>query len=90
MAFTVPLNWVFEAGVRDETMPAIISAIEQIVGTYVRYNNRTALDKLKSHRQKLLFDLKTKSSDFDSSTLIKQLEDEIAVINSGLEKLPNP
>ena len=71
-------------------MPAIVSAIEQIVGTYVRYNNRTALDKLRSLRQKLLFDLKTKSEDFDSSLLIKQLEDEIAVINSGLEKLPNP
>jgi hypothetical protein len=75
---------------RDEKMSAIISAIEQIVGIYVRYNNRTTLEKLRSHRQKLLFDLKTKSPDFDSSHLIKQLEDEIAVINSGLEKLPNP
>jgi hypothetical protein len=71
-------------------MPAIVSAIEQIVGTYVRYNNRTALDKLRSLRQKLLFDLKTKPPDFDSSLLVKQLEDEIAVINLGIEKLPNP
>ena len=71
-------------------MTAIESAIEQLVGTYVHQNNRTALDKLRSHRQKLLFDLKTRSLDFDSTTLIDQLEEEIAVINSGLEKLPTP
>jgi len=71
-------------------MPATVNAIEQIVGTYVRYNNRTALDKLKSHRQKLLFDLKTSSSGFDSSHLIEKIEEEMAAINSGLEKLPKP
>lgn len=66
----------------------MVKAIEQIVDAYVRYNNRTALDNLKSHRQKLVFDIKARSSGFDRSSLIEQIEEELAFINAGLEKLP--
>lgn len=63
-------------------------AIEQIVDAYVRYNNRTALENLKSHRQKMLLDIRTRSSKFyDWGYLLGQIEDEIRSIDAGLEKL---
>ena len=58
-------------------------AIEQIVETYVRYNNRAALENLRSHRRKIRFDIKSRSSAFDSSQLVGQIDEEIASINAG-------
>ena len=63
------------------------TAIEQIVDAYVRLGNRRALEDLSAHRQHLVDDLRGKAG-LDVSTLVRQLEEEIAVIDAGLEKLP--
>jgi hypothetical protein len=61
--------------------------MEQIVDAYVRLGNRRALEDLRLHRQKLAVDLKGKTG-FDFSLLpIGQLEEELAVIEKGLERL---
>jgi uncharacterized small protein (DUF1192 family) len=62
-------------------------AMEQIVDAYVRLNNRRALEDLRLHHQKLAVDLKEKAG-FDFSLLpIGQLDEEIALIERGLERL---
>jgi hypothetical protein len=61
-------------------------AIEQIVDAYVRLSNREALEDLMAHRQKLAVDLKSRT-DFDFSLAIDQIDDDIAVIEAGVEKL---
>jgi len=62
------------------------SAIEQIVETYVRLSNRRGLDALMMHRQRLSVDLKSRSG-YDFSLPIRQIEEEIAVIEAGLSRL---
>ncbi len=75
---------VTPAGVFSEpTKVTMAKAIEQIVETYVRYNNRAALENLRSHRRKIRLDIKSRSSAFDSSQLVGQIDEEIASINAG-------
>ena len=62
-------------------------AIEQIVDAYVRYSNRRAIDQLKRHRQKILLDIRMRSRDYDWSLLTSTIEEELAVINAGLDRL---
>jgi hypothetical protein len=63
-------------------------AIEQIVDAYIRLQNRKALEDLRAHRQGLLSDLKGRSdSVYDVSGPSRQLEDELAIIDAGLQKL---
>ena len=65
------------------------SAIELIVDGYVRLSNRPALEDLQTHRERLVADLKSRQSQggaFDYSKSITQIEEEIAVIEAGLEK----
>lgn len=63
-------------------------AIEQIVDAYVRLQNRRALEDLRTHRQRLLSDLKGRSDWFiNVSSAIRRLEDELALIAAGLQKL---
>ena len=55
---------------------------------YVRFNNRARLDELKSHRAKLLFDIKARpAGPYDQSILIEQIEEETDILNAGLERL---
>jgi capsule polysaccharide export protein KpsE/RkpR len=61
-------------------------AIKQIVDAYVRLSDREALEDLMAHRQKLAVDLKSRT-DFDFSLAIGQIDDDIAVIEAGVEKL---
>jgi hypothetical protein len=61
-------------------------AIEQIVDAYVRLNNRQALEGLRMHRQKLAVELKSRTG-FDLSLPIRQVDEEIAVVEAGLERL---
>jgi len=61
-------------------------AIEQIVNAYVWLGNRQALEDLRTLRGKLAFDLKTRSG-YDFSLPIGQIEEEIAVIEAGLDRL---
>ena len=63
-------------------------AIKQIVDAYVRLQNRNALEDLRTLRQGLLSDLKGRSdSAYDVNGAVRQLDDELAVIEAGLQKL---
>jgi hypothetical protein len=62
-------------------------AIERIVGAYVKLGNRKALEAIKVHRQRMITELKSAHGAFDLSLLVKQLDDEIAVIEAGLTML---
>jgi hypothetical protein len=62
------------------------AAITSIVDTYVRYGDRRGLDNARAHRARLIADLKALEGPFDSTRLITQLEDEVAVIETGLAR----
>jgi hypothetical protein len=62
------------------------NAIEQIVDAYVRLKNRRGLDALMMHRQRLAVDLKSKSG-YDFSLPIGQIDEEIEIIEAGLNRL---
>jgi hypothetical protein len=67
----------------------LTQAIEQIIDACVRYNNRRALDNLKLHRQKLLIDIKARPpSAYGWSRVTSEIEEELALINAGLDRLP--
>ena len=59
-------------------------AVQRIVGAYVKLRNRKALEDMKVHRQRLITELKSAHGAFDLSLSIKQLDDEIWVIEVGL------
>jgi len=65
------------------------SAIEQIVGAYVRLNDRRALEELSVHRQRLVEQLNRLRSDseFDSSLALRTMAEDIAAIGAGVEQL---
>jgi hypothetical protein len=62
-------------------------AIERIVDAYVKLRNRRALEELRAHRHRLATELKSINGPLDLRSSIKQLEEEIAVIEAGLTKL---
>jgi capsule polysaccharide export protein KpsE/RkpR len=62
------------------------NAIEQIANAYVRLGKRQRLEDLLTYRRKLAVDLKMKSG-FDFKLLISQVEEEIAAIEAGIERL---
>jgi hypothetical protein len=62
-------------------------AIERIVGAYVKLRNRKALEDMKAHRQRLATEIRSLNGTLDLSLPIKQLEDDVAVINAGLVEL---
>ena len=64
------------------------SAIEQIVGTYVRLKNRQKLEEMMLHRRRLALHLQGLSG-ADVSKPIQQISDDIAVIEAGLAKVAN-
>jgi hypothetical protein len=76
-------GYALECGQGVLTMPA---AIELIVGTYVRLKKRRALEEMLLHRQRLAIDLNSRSG-FDVSGPIRQVDEDIAVIKSGLAEL---
>jgi hypothetical protein len=61
-------------------------AMAQIVDAYVRLNNRRGLEDLRMHRQKLAVDLKGRAG-YDFSLPIGQIDEEIAVIEAGIDRL---
>ena len=60
-------------------------AMEQIVDAYVRLGNRSALEDLRMHREKLAVDLKGRAG-YDFSLPIGQIDQELAVIEAGLRQ----
>ena len=63
-------------------------AMEQIVQVYVRHLNRRALEDLRKHRQKLALELRARARPgYDFGLPIHRINEEIAVIEAGLEQL---
>ncbi len=62
-------------------------AIELIVDGYVRLNDRKALDDLRADREQLAAYLRGTNGRLDHAATIRQIEDEITVIRTGLAKL---
>jgi hypothetical protein len=63
-------------------------AMELIVQVYVRHQNRRALEDLRKHRQELALELRARARpDHDLGTPTRQINEEIAVIEAGLERL---
>jgi hypothetical protein len=73
-------------------MVIMLSAMEQIVSAYVRLNNRSALDGLRTHRQRLIDDLNKLRSDldYDSSLALRCMAEDLAAIDVGFERLDAP
>jgi hypothetical protein len=66
----------------------LTKAIEGIVDAYVKLGDRRALEDLRMHRRRLAVDLKGRSSGpYDFSLPLGQIDDEIAAIEVGLERL---
>ena len=61
------------------------SAIEQIVDTYVRLNNRRALEALLMHRQRLSIGIKGRGC--HRSLASEKIDEDIAAIQVGLNRL---
>ena len=61
-------------------------AIQKIVDVYVRLDNRQALEDLRMHRRRLVMNLKARTG-YDFSLPLLQVEDELAIIETGLERL---
>jgi hypothetical protein len=61
-------------------------AIQKIVDAYVRLNNRQALEDLRMHRQRLAMNLKARTG-YDLSLPLFQVEHEIAIVETGLDRL---
>jgi hypothetical protein len=63
-------------------------AMKLIVDAYVSLKNRKALEDMREHRQRLKRELLTKQTEaFDFSKSIRTFDDEVVVIETGLEKL---
>jgi hypothetical protein len=62
-------------------------AIEGIVDAYVKLGDRRTLEDLRMHRRKLALDLKVRRGSYDFRLLLGQIDEEIAVIDAGLERL---
>jgi hypothetical protein len=65
---------------------AMPNAIEKIVDTYVRLNDRQKLEDLRTHRQRLAVNFKGRTG-YDFSLPLLLVEDEIAIIEAGLKRL---
>ena len=62
-------------------------AMIQIVDSYVKLQDRSALEKLQAHRRKLLDALQSLTGPFDAAKPIKQNEDELLIIEAGIARL---
>jgi hypothetical protein len=65
---------------------AMTIAIEGIVDTCVRLGDRRALEDMRAHRQHRADYLRGRQG-YDFSELIQQIEEQIAAIDAGLEKM---
>jgi hypothetical protein len=63
-------------------------AMKLIVDAYVSLKNRQALEDMREHRQRLKRELLLKQTDaFDFSNSIRAFDDEVVVIETGLQRL---
>jgi hypothetical protein len=71
----------------DSQGEELTKAIEGIVDTYVKLGDRPALEDLRMHRRGLAVDLNGRSGPYDFSGPLAQINEEIAAIEAGLERL---
>lgn len=64
-------------------------AMELIVAGHVKTKDRRALADLLAHRRKLLFELHAVSG-INPAQAVQAVEDELAIIEAGLDKLKPP
>jgi DNA-binding transcriptional regulator YbjK len=63
-------------------------AMEQVVQVYVRHQNCRALESLSEQRQKLALELRARARPgYDFGVPIRQITEEIAIIEAGLKRL---
>ena len=63
-------------------------AIEQIANGYVRLKNRTALEQMREHRNRLLQEYRMRPADwFRSEVLEAALRDDVQVLDDALSRL---
>ncbi|WP_314948200.1 hypothetical protein ACFKHW_30900 [Bradyrhizobium lupini] len=63
--------------------------MELIVAGYVKVRDRPALTELLAHRRKVLAELQAVSG-INPENAVKAIQDELAVIEAGLEELKPP
>jgi hypothetical protein len=71
----------------DSQEEELTKAIEGIVDAYVKLGDRRALEDLRMHRRRLAIDLNGRSGPYDFSRPLGQINEEIAAIEAGLERL---
>lgn len=64
-------------------------AMELIVASYVKVRDRRALTELLAHRRKVLAELQAVSG-INPENAVRAIQDELAVIEAGLEELKPP
>lgn len=64
-------------------------AMKLIVASYVKVRDRRALTELLAHRRKVLAELQAVSG-INPESAIRAIQDELAVIEAGLEELKPP
>ncbi|AJA60759.1 hypothetical protein R3F74_06830 [Bradyrhizobium japonicum] len=64
----------------------VAGAIELIVEGYVSLRDQAALDELRTQRRKLIADLDA-CTGIDCTSTIRQIEEDIVVIEAGLARL---
>ena len=64
-----------------------VKAIELIIDGYVKLGARKQLEDLRAHRERLATELKSMKSILDLSLSIRQIEDDILAIDTGLSRL---
>jgi hypothetical protein len=84
---TAILSSLFDPGHRPVQDQRMVPAIRSIVDLHVRFRNRRALDELRTHRRRLIAELRLLAGGYDISKPITQMQDEIAIIEAGLAKL---
>lgn len=65
------------------------SAMELIVEGFARLKDRDSLENLRMHRRRLAVDLKA-TQGFDCRKSIAQIDEDIEIIEAGLERLTEP
>jgi len=67
----------------------MVSAMESIVDGYVRAKNRAMLEEMRMHRHRLKVNLflHGQERDYNVSSTIQSLDDDLAVIEAGIERL---
>lgn len=67
----------------------MVKAIELIVAGYVKVKDRRALVNMLTHRQKVRAELQAVTG-INPANAVQALEDEIAIIEAGLDELKPP